>query len=144
MLLGEFRCAADSSGRLAIPAEFCAELGEGLILTRGIERCLFIYPAEEWQRLAKKMQSRLPLTNRDARAFVRLMFSGALTCIPDQQGRIPLPHHLRQYAAIEDEAIVVGLCTHLEVWSPQRWQEVRAEIIEEGTAAVERLSHLRV
>ncbi|HID62365.1 MAG TPA: division/cell wall cluster transcriptional repressor MraZ [Anaerolineae bacterium] len=144
MLLGEFRCAADSGGRLTIPAEFCAELGEGLVLTRGIERCLFVYPAEEWRRLAEKMRCRLPLTSRDARAFARLMFSGALACVPDQQGRIPLPSNLRQYAGIEDEAIVVGLYTHLEVWSPQRWQEVRAEMVEEGTAAVERLSHLEV
>jgi len=144
MLLGEFRCVADSSGRLTIPAGFCAELSEGLTLTRGIDKCLFVYPAEEWRRLAEKMQCRLPLTSRDARAFARLMFSGALSCVPDQQGRIPLPDSLRQYAGIEDEAIVVGLCTYLEVWSPQRWQEVRAEMVEEGVSAVERLSHLGV
>ena len=144
MLLGEFHCAADTSGRLTIPTEFCTELGGGLTLTRGIERCLFIYPTEEWRRLAEKMRCRLPLTSRDARAFARLMFSGALTCVPDQQGRIPLPDNLRQYAGIENEAIVVGLCTHLEVWSPRRWQEVRVQIVEEGVAVVESLSHLGV
>jgi MraZ protein len=144
MLLGEFFCAADTSGRLAIPTELRAELGEGLTLTRGIERCLFVYPAEEWRKLAKKMKSRLPLTSRDARAFARLMFSGALTCAPDGQGRIPLPSNLRQYAGIENEAVVVGLYTHLEVWSPERWREVRARMVEEGTTVVERLNHLEI
>jgi MraZ protein len=144
MLLGEFHCTADTSGKLAIPAEFSAELDEGLTLTRGIDRCLFIYPAEEWQKLVARMQGRLPLTNRDARTFARHMFSGAQTCAPDQQGRISLPGNLRQYAGIEDEAIVIGLCTHLEVWSPQRWQEVNDQTIAEGANVAERLTHLEI
>lgn len=144
MLLGEFRCAADGSGRLTIPAEFCAELGEGLTLTRGIERCLFVYPADEWNRLADRIRRQLPLTSRDARAFARLMFSAALTCVPDGQGQIPLPNDLRRYADIEEEAIVVGLGTHLEIWNPRRWQEVREQMAEEGPAVVERLSDLGI
>jgi MraZ protein len=144
MLLGEFHCTADGSGKLTIPAEFSTELDEGLTLTRGIDRCLFIYPAKEWHKLVAKVQGRLPLTNRDARMFARLMFSGALTCAPDQQGQIPLPGDLRQYAGIEDEAVVIGLCTHLEVWSPQRWQEVNDQTIAEGAAVAERLAHLEI
>jgi MraZ protein len=144
MLLGEFHCSADSSGRLTIPAEFSAELGKGLTLTRGIDRCLFIYPTEEWQKLVAKIHGKLPLTSRDGRAFARLMFSGAQVCAPDQQGQIPLPTTLRQYAGIDDEAIVIGLCTHLEVWSPQRWQEVNDQTIVEGANAAERLTHLEI
>jgi len=142
MLLGEFRCSADK--RLAIPVELSPELGEGLTITRGIDRCLFIYPAGEWRRLVEKMQRRLSLTNPDARSLARLMFSGALTCTPDQAGQIPLPNDLRCYANIEDEAVVVGLCTHLEVWSPQRWQEVDAQTTDEGAAIAERLAHLEI
>ncbi|MBN1976528.1 MAG: division/cell wall cluster transcriptional repressor MraZ [Anaerolineae bacterium] len=142
MLLGEFQCAADK--RLAIPAELASALGEGVTITRGIDRCLFIYPAGEWLRLVEKMQRQLSLTNRDARAFARLMFSGALTCTPNQEGQIPLPSDLRQYAGIEDEAIVVGLCTHLEVWNPQRWQEVNDQTAKEGAAVAERLAHLEI
>jgi len=144
MLLGEFHCTAGDSGKLTIPARLCAELGEGLTVTRGIERCLFVYPAGEWAKLADKMHRQLPLTNRDARSFARLMFSGALSCIPDKQGQIPLPSSLRQYANIKDEAIVVGLGTHLEIWNPQRWEEMREQMAEEGEAVVERLSHLGV
>jgi MraZ protein len=144
MLLGEFHCTADDSGKLTIPAKLCAELGEGLTVTRGIERCLFVYPAGEWAKLADKMHRQLPLTNRDARSFARLMFSGALSCVPDEQGQITLPSNLRQYANIKDEVIVVGLATHLEIWNPQRWEEIREQMAEEGAAVVERLSHLGV
>ena len=142
MLLGEFHCTADK--RLAIPVEISPELGEGLTITRGIDRCLFIYPAGEWRRLVEKMQRQLSLTNRDARSFARLMFSGALTCTPDQEGQIPLPNGLRRYAGIEDEAVVIGLWTHLEVWSPQRWQEVSDQTMGEGPAIAERLAHLEI
>jgi MraZ protein len=144
MLLGEFHCAADSSGKLTMPAEFSTELGEGLTVTRGIDRCLFIYPAREWRKLVDKVQGQLPLTSRDARTFARLVFSEALACAPDQQGQVPLPGNLRQYAGIEDKVVVVGLCTHLEVWSPQRWQEVNDQTVKEGAAVAERLTHLEI
>lgn len=144
MLLGEFQCATDKSGRLKVPGELRTELGEELTLTRGIERCLFAYPTSEWQKLVNKIQHRLPLTNRDARAFGRLMFSAALTCTPDSQGQIPLPENLRQYAEIQETAVVIGVGTHLEIWNPQRWQEIREQMVEESTAIVEKLSELGV
>jgi len=144
MLLGEFHCIADSSGKLSMPIEFTTKLDDGLTLTRGIDRCLFVYPAEEWHRLAERVQGRLPLTSAAARAFARLMFSSALACTPDDKGRIPLPNSLRQYAGIEGEAIVIGLYNHLEIWNPQRWQEVSERMVEEGARVVERLSHLEI
>ena len=143
MLLGEFRCAADKSGKLTLPDEFFAELDE-MTLTRGIDRCLFIYPAQEWRKLVDKMEQQLLLTSRDARTFTRLMFAGALTCTPDRQGQIPLPDNLRRYAGIEDGAIVIGLHTHLEIWNPQRWKEINDQTVKEGAALAERLTHLDI
>jgi MraZ protein len=144
MLLGEFQCAADKSSRLKVPGELWPALGEGVILTRGIERCLFAYPTSEWQKLVDKIKHRLPLTNRDARAFGRLMFSAALTCTPDSRGQIPLPENLRQYAEIQETAVVIGVGTHLEIWNPQRWQDIREQMVEESIAIVENLSELGV
>lgn len=144
MLLGEFHCAIDSDGRLTIPSEFLAELTGGLTVTRGIERCLFVYPNEEWRRLARKMQTHFRLTNPDARAFARLMFSGAQTCVPDRQGRVVLPDHLRKYAGIDRSAVAIGLWSHLEIWSTQRWEEILARLSTQGPAVAERLSHLEV
>jgi MraZ protein len=143
MLLGEYRCTAEGE-TLTIPAEFCVELGEGLALTRGIERCLLVYPVEEWRTLVDKMRKRLSLTNPDARAFARLIFSAAVTCAPDQQGQVPLPNDLRQYADIEDEVVLVGLCTYMEVWNPQRWQQVQEQMIERRSTVAESLSRLGI
>lgn len=144
MLLGEFQCATKDDGRIRIPIELWPELDKGLTLTRGIERCLFAYPASEWQELVDKIKHRLPLTNRDARAFGRLMFSAALTCTPDSRGQIPLPENLRQYAEIQESAVVIGVGTHLEIWNPQRWQKTREQMVEESIAIVEKLSELGV
>jgi MraZ protein len=90
------------------------------------------------------MQDRLPLTNRRARAFRRLIFSGALTCAPDRRGQIRLPDRLRQYANIEDEAVVVGLVSHLEIWSPRQWQEMRAALAADGVALAEALGEFGI
>ena len=139
MLLGEFLCRTDGDGRLTIPAEFQAELMVGATVTRGIERCLSVYPAAEWQRLVERMEKRLPLTSQQARAFRRLMFSAAVTCVPDQRGQIGLPERLRQYADIEDEVVVVGLVSHVEIWSAIQWQEVDAALANDGVNLAEGL-----
>lgn len=144
MLLGEYHCRTDSEGRLTVPLELRAQLMEGATVTRGIERCLFVYPVAEWQRLAEKMQDRLPLTSRQARAFRRLILSGALACAPDSRGQICLPDQLRQYANIEDEVVIVGLISHLEIWSPPRWQEVRSELADDGVALAEGLGEFGI
>jgi MraZ protein len=90
------------------------------------------------------VQARLPFTRRDARAFARLMFSEALVCTPDAEGRIPLPDGLIQYAGIEGEAVLVGVGTHLELWSPQRWQETTDHVMEESVTIAEGLKDLGV
>lgn len=144
MLLGEFHSSTDDEGRLTVPPEFRAELIEGATVTRGIERCLFVYPAAEWQKLAQKMQDRLPLTNRQGRAFKRLMFSGALACVPDQSGQICLPDKLRRYASIEDRVVVIGLVSHLEIWSLRQWQEMSAALADDGVALAEELGEFGI
>ncbi|MGD2143007.1 MAG: division/cell wall cluster transcriptional repressor MraZ [Anaerolineae bacterium] len=144
MLLGEFRCAADSDGRLTIPAELRADLLEGATVTRGVERCLLVYPAAEWKKVAEKMRDCLPLTNRAARAFTRLLFSGASACTPDKRGEMPLPEALRRYADIADQAVVVGLLSHLEIWNPGRWREMRSELVQDGVALAEELGEFGI
>jgi len=143
MLLGEFHCSADAEGRLTMPPAFQAELVKGVTVTRGVERCLLVYPATEWQKLAQKV-GRLPLTSQSARAFSRFLFSGAAVCAPDQSGQLSLPDQLRRYARIEDEAIVVGLLLHVEVWSPGLWRTAKSCFVEEGAALAEKLSEFGI
>ncbi len=135
-----------------IPSAFRDDLVEGATVTRGIERCLLVYPATEWRTLAERIR-RLPLTNQSARAFNRFIFSGAAVCPCGHTGktksakdanelpsRLPLPDQLRRYAHIEEEAIVVGLLSHLEIWSPERWRRAKSSFVEEGVALAEALS----
>ncbi len=127
MFLGEFVHTIDEKGRLTIPAKFRAGLEDGLVITRGIDRCLVIYPMEEWERLAEKV-SALPMTDRSARAFRRLVFAGASDAIPDKNGRVLIPPSLREYAALDGEVIVTGLNTYVEVWGPAAWGEERKHV----------------
>jgi len=136
MLIGEFRCSTDSDGRLMLPVPFRADLTGGATVTRGIERCLWIYPVAEWEELAEKLHQ-LPFTSQAARRFSRFMFSAAAVCTPDQAGQLLLPEQLRQYAGIDDEAVVVGLLSHLEIWHPADWQERTSLFAEEGPALAE-------
>lgn len=127
MFLGEFIHAIDEKGRLTIPAKFRADLAAGLVVTRGIDRCLAIYPLEEWNRLAERV-SALPLTDRRARAFRRLVFASAADAVPDRQGRLLIPPRLREYADLDSEVIVTGLNTYIEVWNVGTWAQERERV----------------
>lgn len=120
MFMGEYQHSLDAKGRLIIPAKFRDELGEGAILTRGLDNCLFLFPQEEWSILESKLKT-LPLTKGDARQFVRFLFSGATECELDKQGRIILPSNLREFASIDKDAVVIGVSSRVEIWSKEKW-----------------------
>jgi MraZ protein len=125
MFLGEYTHALDDKGRLTLPAKYRAELATGLVVTRGIDKCLFVFPMTEWKTLSDKL-SALPLTDAQAREFQRLIFSGATDPELDKQGRVLLPQYLRDYAGLTGEVIVAGLNTHMEIWAPDVWNAIRA------------------
>lgn len=141
MFLGRHRHSLDTKGRLAIPARFRDELAGGVVLTRGIDRCLSLYPMVEWEPLAAKVNA-LPLSDPDARAFRRLVFSEAVDLVPDGQGRILLPPELRTYAGIERDVVVIGVNAYLEIWSPERWDAVNSVIDTDGAEIAQRLAAL--
>lgn len=122
MFMGEFQHSLDDKGRLIIPAKLREGLGERFIVTRGLDRSLFVYPLSEWQILEEKMKT-LPTTQADTRAFVRMFFSGAVDCEPDKQGRISLPQHLRDHAQIQRDLYILGVSTRIEIWSREIWEE---------------------
>lgn len=120
MFMGEYQHSLDAKGRLIIPAKFREELGEGVVLTRGLDNCLFLFPSDEWSILETKLKT-LPLTKGGARQFVRFLFSGATECDLDKQGRINLPLNLREFANIEKDAVVIGVSNRVEIWSKEKW-----------------------
>jgi len=109
-----------------MPSKFREDLGYNFIMTKGLDNCLFVYPKEEWTILEGKLRS-LPLTNRDARAFVRFFFSGATECILDKQGRILIPNNLREHAKLIKEAVIIGVCTRIEIWSKEEWDAYNSD-----------------
>ncbi len=141
MFLGRYAHNLDAKGRLAIPARYREALAEGVVLTRGIDRCLALYPMAAWRPLAEKVAA-LPLTDADARNFRRLVFAEAADLNLDAQGRILVPPDLRRYAGIEREALVVGVDTSLEIWSPERWAAVESSLDADGAEIAQRLANL--
>ncbi|MCP4539064.1 MAG: division/cell wall cluster transcriptional repressor MraZ [Chloroflexi bacterium] len=141
MFLGEFVHTIDGGGRLTIPARFRADLAAGLVLTRGLDRCLAIYPMEEWEKLAREV-SNLPITDRRARTFRRLVFANASDAMLDKAGRVLIPPRLREYANLDNEIVITGLNTYIELWDSNSWGEERElvegddETMEEGWAAL--------
>jgi MraZ protein len=133
MFLGEFGHGIDEKGRLTIPAKFRAELAGGLVVTRGFDRNLMIFPIEGWQELAEKIAAR-PLGDDEVRAFRRRVFSGAVDLEPDRQGRIVVPQYLRDFAGINGEVVVAGMYNYVEVWSAEAWQAVRSAAEESDDA----------
>jgi MraZ protein len=124
---GEFRHAIDGKGRLAVPARFRADLASGAHVSRWIDGCLAIFPNNEWERLAERVQG-LPITDAGARVFSRFLFSGAYDVELDGQGRVVLPAGLREFASLKSEAVVVGARDRIELWEPTLWVSYSAEM----------------
>ncbi len=124
--MGEYQHTIDSKGRLIVPAKFREGLGEKFVLTRGLDQCLFGYPLSEWKVIEEKLKA-LPLTKKDARAFTRFFFSGAIECEMDKQGRINIAAPLLAYAKLEKECVVIGVSSRIEIWSKQNWEQYVAE-----------------
>jgi len=143
MFLGEFVHSIDGKGRLTVPAKFRAALAAGMVVTRGLDRCLFVFPTAQWERRSKAI-SKMSLTQRDARAFSRFVFSGALDVVPDKQGRVLLPAYLREYAGVDGDAIIIGLHDRLEIWNPDRWRDVKLEAEENMELIAEKLGDLEI
>ncbi|MDO5036869.1 MAG: division/cell wall cluster transcriptional repressor MraZ [Tissierellia bacterium] len=122
MFFGESRHNMDDKGRLILPAKFREDLGAGFVMTKGLDNCIFIFPSEEWKVMENKLKS-LPMTNKEARAFVRYFFAGASYGSFDKQGRIKIPQNLIDYADLEKESIIIGVGTRLEIWAEGKWED---------------------
>lgn len=120
MFLGSFSPRLDDKGRLALPARFRAELEGGLVITKGQERCLAVYPAAEFARITELLRD-APATGRRVRDFSRILFSGAAQETPDAQGRITIAAGLRDYAGLTKECAVIGANTRVEIWDAGAW-----------------------
>lgn len=122
MFIGEYQHALDLKNRINIPSKFRENLGDKFVLTKGLDGCLYAFTLNEWQILEEKLKT-LPLTNKDARAFVRFFFSGANEIDVDKQGRALIPQSLLEYASITKEIVSIGVSSRIEIWSKDKWEE---------------------
>lgn len=120
MLMGEFHHNIDEKRRIIMPSKLREELGNTIIITRGLEDCLFIYSKEEWSQIVTKLKT-LPFTKKDARSFTRVFLSGATETEFDKQGRIKLPLPLTEYATLLKECVIIGVNDRVEIWSKDNW-----------------------
>ncbi len=143
MLIGEYNHSVDTKGRMALPAKFRQVFKSGAVITRGLDNCLFIYPKNDWQRLAEKLAA-LPIGQAKTRAFARLMLAGAMDVSLDKQGRVNLPDYLTTYAKLKKKVIITGLYDRLEVWDENEWTKYSKQTEANSSDIAEALSELGV
>jgi MraZ protein len=141
MFLGEYDHNLDDKGRLAIPARFRDALEDGLIITRGFEKCLMGFPRAMWADVAAQVSS-LSIGQSDARNLRRLLFSGAADVQLDRQGRVLIPQNLRDYAGLKEPVVIAGLSTHFEIWARDDWRDVLDSLDVSGGIIAEQLANL--
>ena len=126
MFIGEYEHSLDAKGRVIMPVKLRDDIGEKFIITKGLDGCLFAYSQNEWTNFEEKLKS-LPLTNKNARDFVRFFLSGAVECEIDKQGRFLIPANLREYATLEKDAIIIGVGTRIEIWNKANWKQYSSD-----------------
>ena len=126
MFLGTHEPRLDEKGRLILPAKFRDDLSSGLVITKGQERCLYVFPQSEFVNITETLRQ-APVTQKAARDYSRVMFAGAHDEIPDRQGRVTIPQSLREYASLEKECVVIGANTRVEIWDSKAWNEYLAD-----------------
>ena len=127
MLIGEYEHTLDAKGRVSMPAKLRKDMGETFIVTKGLDGCLFAFSQTEWLNFEEKLKS-LPLSDKNARNFVRFFLAGATECELDKQGRFLIPGNLRLAATLEKEAIIIGVGTRLEIWDKNTWNAKENDI----------------
>ena len=134
MLIGEYEHSMDTKGRLIMPAKLREDIGDKFILTKGLDGCLFAFSITEWANFEQKLRT-LPISNKDARAFTRFFFAGAIDCEIDKQGRFLITSNLREFAGLDKDVMIVGMDTRIEIWSKEKWQNCDNDISADEIAS---------
>jgi MraZ protein len=143
MLLGEYTHTLDDKKRIILPKKFKDTLGKKVVITRGLDNCLFLYSDKEWADIAKRLRE-LSFAQADTRGFNRFMFSGAVEVDVDGTGRILIPEHLKKFAALKTKVVVTGVSDRVEIWDEKRWAAYQERIEKQGDAMAEKLGEIGV
>ncbi|OGN27734.1 MAG: cell division/cell wall cluster transcriptional repressor MraZ [Candidatus Yanofskybacteria bacterium RIFCSPLOWO2_01_FULL_49_17] len=143
MLIGEYKHNIDAKKRLSIPSKFRKELGEGAVITKGLDSCLFVFPREHWARLAERLGN-TPIARQDSRSFARHLLASAMEVDFDALGRILVPEYLKNYAGLKKVAVVAGLYNRLEIWDESQWESYKANLEKNSDSIAEKLGELGI
>lgn len=141
MLIGEYRHNIDAKKRVAIPAKFRKVIGREAVITKGQEKCLFVYPMSEWKKVAEKL-SELPTGSADSRNFVRIFLSGAVDVEIDALGRVLIPDYLKEFAGLNEKVVIAGVYKRLEIWNEENWDTYKETIEKQTDMLAEKLGEL--
>jgi len=143
MLLGEYTHILDDKKRLMLPKKFKDELGKKVVLSRGLDNCLFLYSQKEWDKMMQKLQQ-LSFTQADTRGFMRFMFSGATELEIDKAGRILVSDTLKKFAGLKSKVVLAGVADKVEIWDEKEWQKYTARVEKQGEQLAEKLGEIGV
>ena len=143
MLIGEYTHTLDPKKRLSLPVKFRKELGKKLVVTRGLDNCLFVYSEKEWGKIAEKL-AKLPIGQADTRGFNRFMLSGAVEVDADGAGRVLIPDFLKDFAKLRESVVLAGVVDRVEIWNEKEWKEYKRRIEEKADAMAEKLGEIGV
>jgi len=141
MLLGEYTHTIDNKNRVSLPAKFRKEVGKKVVVTRGLDNCLFIYPVKEWNKIAGKLAS-MSTGQAGARGINRFMLSGADDVDVDNVGRMLIPEHLKSFAKLGEKVVFAGVHSRIELWNEIRWLEYKKKIESEADDLAEKLGEV--
>ena len=143
MLIGEYTHTLDPKKRLSVPSKWRRELGKSVVVTRGLDNCLFVYPLKAWGNITEKI-GRLPLGQADTRGFNRFFLSGAVETEVDSAGRILVPDFLKDFAGLGSKVVLAGIHDRVEIWDEKKWSEYKRKIEKQGNALAEKLGEVGV
>ena len=141
LLIGEYEHTLDEKKRISLPKTFRAALGKRVVITRGLDRCLFVYSREAWGKVAEKLQS-LSIVDQDTRGFNRFMLSGAAEVEVDGVGRVLIPDHQKEFANLKRRVVFAGISDHVEVWNADHWHSYKKRIDKDAERMAKKLSEI--
>jgi len=144
MLIGEYTHAIDQKGRVSLPAKWRKSLGKKVVLTPGLDNCIFLFTEKEWGKVAGKISESSSLLSSDLRSFTRFMYGGAYEAEVDSIGRILIPDFLRDRSGLKGKAIILGVDNRIEIWNEEAWRDYKAKVEKGADQLAEKLSGLGI
>ena len=144
MLIGEYTHTIDDKNRVSLPAKFRTLMGKKIVLTQGLDNCLFVFTTKEWERIANKLSENASMLSSDMRSFTRYMFGGAVEVEVDSIGRVLVPDFLRDRAGLKSKVVLIGVQNRLEIWNEKSWSEYKRGVEKQADGLAEKLSGLGI